>query len=225
MENKYQVIALIGESGAGKDTMQRTTCKSHPLIFHSIVSCTTRPIRENEKDGSDYHFVSLEEFTKKLLHGEMLEAAEFRNWFYGTPISSLVKDKINIGVFNIQGVKSMLADPRLDVLVVKINCDDKTRLMRCLNREPNPDCAEICRRFFTDKEDFAHISDSIDAYYVVTSYDGGCEDLICEANSLLEEIEIMWKKLETNTAFETIMRWETSMHTKADEEKIEVKDN
>jgi hypothetical protein len=34
---------------------------------------------------------------------------------------------------------------------------DKIRLLRSLNREENPDCAEICRRYFTDAEDFADI--------------------------------------------------------------------
>ena len=38
------------------------------------------------KNQIDYHFISLEEFTKYLLEGQMVEATDFRGWFYGTPI-------------------------------------------------------------------------------------------------------------------------------------------
>ena len=99
----------------------------------------------------------------------MLEATEFRDWFYGTPISSLSKDKVNIGVFNPAGVSCLLEDNRLEVLPIQIITSDKTRLIRTLNREDNPDCAEVCRRFFTDRDDF----DAIDFDYYVFNNDDG----------------------------------------------------
>ena len=216
MDKKYQIIALIGESGAGKDTMQRETCLAHPLMFHPIVSCTTRPRRDNETDGCDYHFITLEDFTKKLLHGQMLEAADFRDWFYGTPIDSLSTEKINIGVFNPAGIQTIVKDPRLNVLVVKLNCPDKERLIRALSREEYPDCAEICRRYFTDKEDFSALD--LD-YFIVESGAGTSSDLLNDNNTLLDEIESMWKQLDVDTAFETIVRWESTMTKKAESEK------
>ena len=44
--------------------------------------------------------------------------------------------------------------PGIDVIVFRINCSDKTRLLRQLNREENPNVDEIIRRYKTDKEDF-----------------------------------------------------------------------
>ena len=41
---------------------------------------------------------------------EMLETTCFRNWYYGTSIDALSEDKINIGVFKIQGIKNLLKD-------------------------------------------------------------------------------------------------------------------
>jgi guanylate kinase len=223
MDKKYQVIALIGMAGAGKDTMQKATCKAHPLMFNPIISCTTRPMREAETPGVDYHFISIEDFTRKVLNGNMLEATEFRNWFYGTPINSLAYDKINIGVFNPAGVEALVDDPRLNVLVVKINCDDKTRLLRCLNRETHPDCDEICRRYMADKEDFAKLE--LDEYAVVESKDGSCEDLLeCQGFNPVW-LEEMWSELDTSTEFETIVRWESSMLKKAEPADIEVKED
>lgn len=221
MENKYQVVALIGKAGAGKDSIQKATCELHPLIFHPIVSCTTRPAREGEVDGIDYNFISLNEFTRKVLNGDMLEATEFRDWFYGTTLDSLSKDKINIGVFNPAGVEALLEDSRLDVIVFEVQAPDKQRLMRYLNREELPDCAEMCRRYFTDEQDFSNID--FDRYYI-DNWDGAFLDLLNEYNSCLDRIETMWGALGVDTSFETIMRWESSMSKKADSQE-EVKDN
>jgi len=66
-------------------------------------------------------------------------------------------------VFNTAGLQALVDDPRLEVLCVRIVADDKVRLMRQLQREQNPDCAEICRRFFADEKDFAEWEASIDS--------------------------------------------------------------
>ena len=44
----YKIIAIIGEAGAGKDTLMQAFLKQHD--FHEIISCTTRPHREGEKE-------------------------------------------------------------------------------------------------------------------------------------------------------------------------------
>ena len=213
MNKKYQVIALIGMSGAGKDTMLKRTCEAHPLLFSPIVSCTTRPMRANEVAGVDYHFISIEEFTHKVLAGDMLEATEFRNWFYGTPINSLAEDKINIGVFNPAGVEALIGDPRLSVLPVKINCDDKVRLMRCLEREPHPDCHEICRRFFADQEDFTKME--LEEYAVVDTSNGGDADLLQQQGFRTDWVREMWDSLPTDVSFAAIEEWERALTIKA----------
>lgn len=82
--NKIKIIALFGESASGKDTIQKWVATNYDV--NSIISCTTRPKRENERNEVDYHFLSVDDFTKTLLKGEMLEATDFRGWFYGTPI-------------------------------------------------------------------------------------------------------------------------------------------
>lgn len=157
MNNKITIIALFGKSGAGKDTIQNKIVSLYPNIFHNIISCTTRPKRDYEEEGKDYYFLTKEKFTQTLLNGAMLEATNFREWFYGTPIWALDENKVNIGVFNIAGIEALMADSRINLLPVYIKASDKTRLIRNLNREKDPDCQEICRRFQTDEKDFSDI--------------------------------------------------------------------
>ena len=97
---------------------------------------------------------------ENIENNEMLEYTVFNNWYYGTMLSTLHPDKINVGVFDIAGVCNILKDKRLEVVPIYIYCDDKKRLQRALARENNPDCYEICRRFITDKEDFKMYKDT-----------------------------------------------------------------
>ena len=90
----------------------------------------------------------------------MLEYAVFNNWFYGTSYDSVLNDNIiNIGVFNPTGVKSLLARSDCNVIVFWIKCNDKTRLLRQLNREENPNVREVVRRFQADYNDFDDLND------------------------------------------------------------------
>lgn len=173
-----KIIALFGPSSSGKDTLAKILSKKEGI--HEIISCTTRPKRDYEQEGIDYNFIDEEEFAKKVLNGSMLEATSFHNWFYGTPIEALDENKINVGVFNIQGIECLLKDDRLDIIPIYIACEDKLRLQRSLDREINPDCEEICRRFLTDKKDFEDISFEYYTHYngAKTEPDWIYEDLI-----------------------------------------------
>ena len=153
----YKVIALIGEAGSGKDTIMQGILKRCPTQFHEIISCTTRPIREGEKDGVNYHFLTPDNFTKKVMNNEMLEYTMFNNWFYGTTYESLRSDCINIGVFNPAGVEALMLHKDIEVQVYYVRATDKVRLLRQLNREEDPDVQEIIRRYKADETDFADL--------------------------------------------------------------------
>lgn len=154
MPNKI-IVCLVGKSGSGKDSL------AHKLAelpgWNNIVSCTTRPKREYEIEGKDYYFISDEEFAKKVLNGDLLEATYFNTWHYGT-LKSTLKDGINVGVWNPEGYDCLRETVKFDkdviLLAYYLQCDDKTRLLRSLNREEHPDVHEIVRRFGTDEEDF-----------------------------------------------------------------------
>ena len=161
--NKIKIVALFGPSSSGKDTLAKQLA-TYPNISE-IISCTTRPQRDYEQDGVDYYFLTTNQFAEKVINGSMLEATTFRDWFYGTPLESLSPNMINVGVFNKQGIECLLQDSRLLVVPVLVTCEDKTRLLRSLERETNPDCEEICRRFLADLQDFEVIDFDYLTYY------------------------------------------------------------
>ena len=151
MEQKYKIIALFGKSGVGKDTLQKYLIKKIPNS-QGIVSCTTRPKRDYEQDGKDYHFLTDSQFAIDVGNCNMLEATSFRGWFYGTRIDALDKNKINIGVFNLEGMKCLLEDNRLEILPIHIIVSDKVRLMRSLNREKNQIVKKYVEDFYRTKK-------------------------------------------------------------------------
>lgn len=157
----YKIIALCGEAGSGKDTLMQAVLAQNPDL-HEIVSCTTRPKREGEAEGVNYFYMTPEQFGDKVLHDEMLECTSFRDWFYGTSYDSVRSDCVNIGVFNPAGIESLIDRSDVEVIVFRVRARDKTRILRQLCREEDPDVHEIIRRFKADWIDF----EEFDAPYI-----------------------------------------------------------
>lgn len=149
-----KIIALMGKAGSGKDTILQELITKLPDRFNEIVSCTSRPRREGEKDGINYHFMTDADFLDQVKQGRMLEWTNFNNWYYGTSKDSLSEDKINVGVFNPAGIKQLIGNTDIAIKVFYVRAPDKERLLRQLNRENNPDIKEIMRRYQTDEADF-----------------------------------------------------------------------
>lgn len=157
----YKIIAIIGEAGSGKDTLMNKViyeAGAAPVsIFHTLISCTTRPPRNYEKDGVNYYFLTNEEFAARVLKNDFLEVSEFNNWFYGTAKSELDLNKINIAVLNPEGIENILLHDDIQLKVFYLDVKGKTRLIRQLQREENPDIPEIYRRYMADDEDFNYL--------------------------------------------------------------------
>ena len=78
------LFVLSSPSGAGKSTIARLLLASEPELSMSV-SYTTRPPREGEVNGKDYHFVDLEKFREMVAEHEFLEWAHVFGQRYGTP--------------------------------------------------------------------------------------------------------------------------------------------
>ncbi len=78
------LFVLSSPSGAGKSTIARKLLEREPGMGVSV-SATTRPMREGEEDGREYHFLSTDEFKARAARHEFLEWAHVFNYRYGTP--------------------------------------------------------------------------------------------------------------------------------------------
>lgn len=81
-------FVVSAPSGTGKTTVCRAVVERDPGIRFSV-SHTTRKSRSGEQDGVDYHFVSTEQFLRKVEAGEFLEHAEYAGHVYGTSWEAL----------------------------------------------------------------------------------------------------------------------------------------
>jgi len=83
MSAKGVIFIVSAPSGAGKTSLVRRIIEEVPRITVAV-SHTTRPMREGDRDGGDYHFVSREEFERLIEEGAFLEHADVFGNYYGT---------------------------------------------------------------------------------------------------------------------------------------------
>ena len=86
-----KLIIFAAPSGSGKTSIVKEIMRLNPSLRFSV-SATTRKIRNNEVDGRDYHFISVDEFKEKINQDQFVEYQEvYTNQFYGTLKSELEK--------------------------------------------------------------------------------------------------------------------------------------
>lgn len=167
-----RIIYLMGKSSSGKDTIFKELLETGKREnkagrnLCTIVPYTTRPIREGERDGVEYHFTDEEGYRKWEASGKVIEQREYHT-FHGTWRYFTVDD----GQFDPGGEQDYIMIGTLEsyqsmrkyfgtqnVLPVLIELDDGVRLRRALDRESRqgqPRYEEMCRRFLADQEDFS----------------------------------------------------------------------
>ena len=103
-------IILSAPSGTGKTTTCKLLREKLPDL-KIAVSHTTRGIRDGEKDGADYNFISQKEFEEKIENKEFLEWARVHSFYYGTAFqainSNLQGGHDALLELDVQGVESL----------------------------------------------------------------------------------------------------------------------
>jgi len=168
------MLVLSSPSGAGKTTIARRLREEDNSIEMSI-SHTTRPRRNGEKNGKDYHFVDRESFTRMRDQGEFLEWAVVFDNFYGTTRKP-VEDALAAGrdvLFDVdwQGAAALRDQAKNDVVTVFILPPTAADLEQRLN-ERSQDSPEIVRRRMLGASNEIQHWDEYD--YVVINHDIGC---------------------------------------------------
>ena len=117
------MLVIASPSGAGKSSITRKLLASDANLTMSV-SLTTRKMRDGEIDGKDYHFKTIDQFTKMRGNGELLEWAKVHDNYYATP-KAQIDELIAAGkdvIFDIdyQGTQQLYEHCRSDMVSVFI---------------------------------------------------------------------------------------------------------
>jgi guanylate kinase len=153
------IIILMGKSGSGKSTIMNYIINNYN--YDPIITHTTRPIRENERNGIDYIFDDEITFKKDIANNKYIEWRKYNTkvntenniWYYGTQKFILDKNKNYIVILDIKGSKAFKTYYKGLCYTFYINSSDSIRKKRAILRG-SFDITEWRRRLQSDEKDF-----------------------------------------------------------------------
>lgn len=186
-----KIFCILGQTSSGKSTIEKKLLEyfSYDNKVQSLISTTTRPMRDYEKQYDPYYFITELDFLNAKKDGQFAETASYRvsngdTWYYGTLKKDIdLKHNNYIKVVNPCGYRKLVNLYGEDVIGIYIRCKGKIRLLRSLHRESDPNCSEICRRFLSDKEDFKGIANEVN--YIVAN-EGELQTVVEEVAHFIE---------------------------------------
>lgn len=158
-----KIYCMMGKSSSGKDTLYQKVLERLPQI-HRVVPYTTRPIREGEQDGVEYHFVDDKQLAELETDAKIVELRAYNTvhgiWKYFTVDDGQIDleqgDYLLIGTLETyEKIREYYGAEHLVPIYIEV--EDGERLARALERERRqavPKYKEMCRRFLADEEDF-----------------------------------------------------------------------
>lgn len=149
------VFAIAGLSGVGKTTVAKKI--SELLEINLCLTFTTRPMRNTEKQGVDYHFIKDETYESLVKDDKIVAKESFDTdygiWKYGLNKNDLLKDLCCVVVLNPNGINDLKKE-NISVTSICIEVDEKERMKRIFKRNDNQPKNEIKRRTKKDYDMF-----------------------------------------------------------------------
>lgn len=144
MDKKGKLIFVLWVSWAWKNTILQLLVQRHPEL-HQIISCKTRPLRPNEINGKDYHYMTNEIFLQEIKNWTFLEYAVLHGWqfYYGTRkkdiIEWLSEGHILIKEIDMQGIEKLAHDEHdlfESSLRIFLDLSEESMIRRITSRAP-----------------------------------------------------------------------------------------
>ena len=142
-ENNKKPLIILGPSAVGKDIIIKMLLKKYPEIFYKLVSFTTRKIREGEKEGIDYFYITKEKFQEKKNENKLIGIQEYNDNFYASDKSKLDElmnkgEKIIILNYNIETANKVKDELDFNCIAILPPSEDELR-NRLKNRGTKPE--------------------------------------------------------------------------------------
>lgn len=160
-----KIFCLMGKSSSGKDTIYRELFKRPDISLKKIIPYTTRPIREGEEEGREYHFCNEDQVMQLQNADKIVELRTYDTvygvWKYFTVDDGQVdlEDNSYLLIGTLETYRKIRQYyGAAQVVPVYIEVEDGERLLRAIAREKEqmiPKYTEMCRRFLADSEDFS----------------------------------------------------------------------
>ncbi len=187
------LVVLSGPSGVGKDSIiQGLKQTNYPFYF--VVTATTRPIRPNERDGVDYHFVSVGEFAGMIENDELLEYAVVYGDYKGIPKKhvreALASGRDVIMRIDVQGAATIR---RLvpNVVTIFLTAESEEKLVRRLRERKTEEADQLKMRIVTARGELQRI---VEFDYVVINREDALEETVDQVLSIIkaEKSRVDW---------------------------------
>ncbi len=153
------LIIISGTTCAGKGTVIEKLLERNNNLSLSI-SYTSRAMREGDKNGVKYHFISKEEFEKKIKNDELLEYVKYSGNYYGTPKTEIKKILdtghdvvLEVEVNGAQKIKEMFPETIL-IFIMAPSMEEVKRRIKARGQETNE---QIIKRFQTAYQEINEI--------------------------------------------------------------------
>lgn len=175
-----KVIIFSAPSGSGKTTLVKYALENFPELAFSV-SCTTRNPRGTEHNGVDYHFISPDDFRRKISEDAFVEFEEvYRDKYYGT-LKSEVENIWNRGkavIFDVDvkggiALKRYFGEKALSVFVMPPSVQELER--RLISR--NTDDSETIRTRVEKATEEMKYCSSFDETVINTDLDTAKKDV------------------------------------------------
>ncbi len=178
------ILVLHGPSGVGKDSViARLRARTG---IHRATSSNSRPMREGEHQGVDYHFLSREEFQRKIDAGDFIEHAQvygdFKGLEQGELEGPLARGEDVLIRTDLQGARALRGMLRGAVFVL-LTAESREALRARLTARQSEDAESLARRLAEVDEELA---DAPNNDYVVENREGGLDDAVDELVRIVE---------------------------------------
>lgn len=160
------ILVIIGKTASGKDTIVNELITKYG--YKRVITYTTRPRRDGEKQDVTYHFVDKSKFSNFILQGLFAEWKVYQtvkgDWYYGTSWKDLENaDDKTVIILTPDGYKDIVDKLKEKPKAIYIYANNATIQERLLNRGDNKE--EAKRRLEHDNEDFKGIENEVDKIF------------------------------------------------------------
>ena len=178
------MIIILGKTCAGKSEIQKEFIK---LGYQGLISFTTRPMRNGETNGVDYHFITVDDFMQKVKDNFFAETTSYNTvegvWHYASAIEDIDDNKIC--VLNPDGLRQLKEHKDLNITSIYIKVNKRTLKNSLIKRGDKK--AEYKRRLKADKKDFRRMANKVDYVICNNGYKKTPEQLAKEIITILEK--------------------------------------